>query len=71
MLLPDYCKHDILSKVQSMSEGHENRGQKISSSNVLLLENTIVPDVMVSIGEKTPNSVSNAAEKYEHRKEAL
>ena len=53
--LPDYCKSNILSKVQNMLKGHENRGQKTNSSTVLLLENTIVPEVVMSTGEKTPN----------------
>jgi len=48
-MLSDYCKSDILSKVQNMPEGHENKGQKTSSSTML-----------VSIGEKTHNLVLNA-----------
>jgi len=68
-MLPDWCKPDILSKAENMPEGHENKGQKTSSST-MLLENTIIPEVVVSTGEKTPNSVSNAAEEHEHGKEA-
>jgi len=67
--MSDYCKLDIPSKVQNMLEGHENKSQKTSSSTVLLMENTIVLDV-VSTGGKTPNLVSNAPEKHEHGKEA-
>ena len=44
-------------------------GQKTSSSIMLFLENTVVPEDVVFTGEKAPNLVKNTTEELKHGKE--